>query len=292
RIFEGQTSKPWQGGCYGYVRNSLRLEDNRIIQTRLHEGIDIRPMQRDLKGIPLDPVGSIAAGTVAYINDTPGHSNYGRYVVVEHLWENTPVYSLYAHLASISCKPGQQVAAGDTLGILGCTGCGIDLTRAHVHLELNLLLSNRYEEWAKGTINHHGIYNGINLSGCDIAKFFLDHRNNPQLKFSEFIAATPAHFKVLSPAKNGIPDIVKRYPWLCRGDANQARSWEISFSATGLPVAFNADPREVEEPVVTAIRPSDIPHQYLTRHLVSGIRNQATLGRDGKRLVELVMGNF
>ena len=98
RIFEGQVSKPWQGGSFGLVRNAFRFE-NEVLLTKFHEGIDIAPIKRDREGNPLDLITSISAGRVVHISPLAGRSNYGKYVVVEHDWENTAVYSLYAHLA-------------------------------------------------------------------------------------------------------------------------------------------------------------------------------------------------
>ncbi len=71
-----------------------------------------------------------------------------------------------------------------------------------------------------------------------------------------------------------------------------AVSWEISFSATGLPVAFTPSQRQVDAPIVTAIRPSNIPHRYLTRNLVTGQENSATLTPSGKHLVALLTDDF
>ncbi|MDX1679555.1 MAG: M23 family metallopeptidase [Akkermansiaceae bacterium] len=294
RIFEGEASKPWTGGCYGYVRNLRRIDEDTVVPTRLHEGIDIKPLKRDSKNRALDKIGSISAGKVVHVNDNPGKSNYGKYVVVEHDWENTKVYSLYAHFAKITCKVGQKVKAGDELGVMGDTGRGLPRERAHLHLELNLLMSPRYDEWARKRqmVNHHGKYNGINLTGCDIAAFYLEKRKNPELKFSEFVASQPVHFKVVTPFK-GTPDFVERYPWICHGDLAGAQSWEISFSATGFPVAFEPSKKKVGGTYVTSIRPSKkVPHQYLTRWLISGIDNKASLNAGGKNLIELLMGDF
>ena len=158
RIFEGETSKPWEGGSFGYVRNAMRINDE-VILTKFHEGIDIAPVNRDRAGNPLDLVSSIADGRVVHISPISGRSNYGKYVVVEHQWENSSVYSLYAHLAEITCKPGDPVRAGSVLGRMGYTGAGINRTRAHLHLELAMLMSRRFDDWQKafgGGINHHG----------------------------------------------------------------------------------------------------------------------------------------
>ena len=294
RFFEGKSTKPWMGGCYGYVRNMRRVDDNLLIGTRLHEGIDIAPLKRDSQNNPLDKIGAIAAGKVVHINAQSGKSNYGRYLVVEHDWENSKVYSLYSHLSTISCKVGQKVEAGETLAIMGYTGRGLNRARAHLHLELNLLVTTRYEKWSEihKMINHHGIYNGINMTGCDIAEFYHRHRKNPALKFSDFVASQPVYFKVITPGK-GTPDFIKRYPWICHGDPKGAQSWEISFSATGFPVAFAPKKEKVKTAYISSIRPSeDIPHQYLTRYLISGIGNQATLGTNGKKLVAMLMDDF
>ena len=77
-----------------------------------------------------------------------------------------------------------------------------------------------------------------------------------------------------------------------RGTAEGAKSWEISFSATGLPVAFTPSQREVAAPVVTSVRPSTVPHRYLTRGLVTGEGNHATLTNSGKQLVALLTDDF
>jgi len=293
RIFEGETSKPWQAGAFGYVRNAVRLNDE-VILTKFHEGIDIAPIKRDRSGNPLDLVSSIADGRVVHVSSIAGRSNYGKYVVVEHDWENSRIYSLYAHLAEITCQPGDPVRAGSSLARMGYTGAGIDRTRAHLHLELAMLMSRRFDDWQKafgGGINHHGAFNGMNLTGTDVARFFLEHKANPELSFSQFVSSTPVYFKVAVPA-NGVPDFVARHPWILVGNSSGASSWEISFSATGQPVAFSPSPRKVDAPTITAIRPSAIPHQYLTRRLVEGTGNRASLTHSGKQLVALLTDDF
>lgn len=289
RIFEGKTSKPWEAGSYGLVRTAVRIDDE-ILLIKFHEGIDISPVKRDPAGNPVDLVSSIAEGRVVYTSLIAGRSNYGKYVVVEHPWENSSVISLYAHLAEITCKPGDPVKAGSVLGRMGYTGSGIDRTRAHCHLELGMLVSTRYEEWHQkngGGTNFHGVYNGMNIAGADAARFFLEHKANPELKFSEFIAATQVYFKVTVPA-HGTPDFVKRYPWICPPVTGTPKSWEISFSATGLPLAFRPSDREVAAATVTSVRPSTVPHRYLTRGLISGEGNQAALSSSGNKLLLLL----
>jgi len=293
RTFEGRTSKPWEGGTFGYVRNATRI-DGKVVFTKFHEGIDVAPVNRDSAGNPLDPVASIADGQVVHTSVIAGHSNYGKYVVVEHKWENSPVYSLYAHLAEITCQPGDPVKAGTVLGRMGYTGAGLNRARAHLHFELTMMMSRHFEEWHKNGVggpNYHGIFNGMNLAGFDPARFFIEQKANPELSLSAFIASIPVYFKVTVPAK-GTLDFIARYPWICRGNAEGAAAWEISFSATGLPVAFTPSQRRVDTPVITAILPSTTPQRYLTRNLVTGQDNHATLTPSGKQLVALLTDDF
>lgn len=293
RTFEGETSQPWEAGSFGFVRTALRI-NGQILLTKFHEGIDISPIKRDQAGNPLDLVSSIAAGRVAYVSPIAGRSNYGKYVVVEHPWENSSVISLYAHLAEITCNPGDPVNAGSVLGRMGYTGAGIDRIRAHCHLELGMLASTRYDEWHKkngGSTNFHGLFNGMNIIGSDVARFFVEQKANPGLQFSQFIASTPVYFKVAIPAV-GTPDFFKRYPWLVRRTTETGKSWEISFSATGMPVAFSASPRQVTAPILTNVRPSTVPHRYLTRGLVTGEGSRAELTHSGMQLVTLISDDF
>ena len=291
RYFEGDHSKPWEGGAYGYVRTSVRVGE-KIVQTKFHEGIDIAPMKRDKSGNPLDLVSAIAAGKVVYINSISGRSNYGKYVVIEHTWENSPVLTLYAHLADVTCKIGDHLAKGGLVGRMGYTGEGITRVRAHVHLEIALMLSARYPEWAPKTINYHGLYNGMNLAGMDVASFLLANKNNPQLSISEFLAQYPVYYKVTMPNKGPV-EMVSRYPWLLKSPTtSQSVSWEIAFSDTGMPLSVRASDRAVSQAIVTWVKPSDVPHSYKTRGLLSGDGPRASLDRDGRNLLDLLSGNF
>ena len=119
---------------------------------QIHEGLDIRCLQRDKRGEPTDPVMATADGTVAYINTRPSLSNYGNYIVLRHVMEGIEIYSLYAHLHSVreGLKTGQSVKAGEVIAIMGRTANtheGISKERAHVHFELNLLVNDRFAEW-------------------------------------------------------------------------------------------------------------------------------------------------
>lgn len=293
RTFEGEVSKPWEGGSFGFVRNAARV-NGEVILTKFHEGIDISPLKRDAAGNPLDLVSSIAAGRVVHTSPVAGHSNYGKYIVVAHPWEGSEVVSLYAHLAEVSVQPGDVVAAGSVLGKMGYTGAGLNRTRAHCHVELGMVMSDHFDGWFQkfsGGRNYHGNYNGMNITGTEVARFFLEHKADPELTFSRFVTSTPAYFKVAVPMTS-TPDFVKRYPWICSAPAAGAKSWEISLTATGQPVAFEPSEREVAAPVIVSIRPSKFPHRLLTRGLVTGDGNRATLSSNGLKLIALLTGDF
>ncbi len=297
RSFEGVSSKPWEGGTYGFTRTPVRV-NGQVVYTRFHEGIDISPLQRDRAGNPLDPVCAIADGVVVHVSPVAGHSNYGKYMVVAHEWENSRVYSLYAHLSQTGREVGDMVKAGDRIGVMGFTGVGLNRTRSHLHLELCLLLNTGYGDWHKATgkgANLHGIYNGMNLAGMDIAAFYLARQQNPRLGFSEFMATIPVYFKVAVRDGEGF-DFPERYPYLRLDSATAAAgrppAWEISFSATGLPVGVAAYGRQVDKPVITRVRPGAVPHRYLTRNLLMGENRNPTLGKNGLALMALISGDF
>ena len=103
RFFVGTVGKPWTTGTFGCVRTG---------GWQMHEGLDIRCLQRDKHGEPTDPVLATADGTVAYISTRPSLSNYGNYLVLRHQVEGLEIYSLYAHLREIrqrlEDRPGRQ----------------------------------------------------------------------------------------------------------------------------------------------------------------------------------------
>lgn len=295
RNFEGVSSKPWTGGKYGYVRNQKRTADG-VIMTRFHEGVDIRPVRRDGSGKPLDVVRAIAPGKVVYINTVSSRSSYGNYVVVEHDWGYGPFYSLYAHLMTISVKTGQQVTNKTTLGRLGYTGSGLNVDRSHLHLELNLFLSSRFEKWHDKHFtspNHHKTYNGINMAGLDIAGLYLRHRENPNITIPEFISRMTVYYKVLVPNKGKI-EILKRYPWIGKNLhlAQGNPSWEIHFSQSGIPIAIVPSAIATTTPKVTWVQYSKTFHSYHTRGRIGGSGSKGSLTDSGKRYIELVTGQF
>src|SRR6478609_7647018 len=131
RFFVPTVGKTWTSGCFGCVRTE---------GWQMHEGLDIRCVQRDKKNEPTDPVMAAADGTVFYINRKPSLSNYGNYIILRHILDGLEVYSIYAHLREVrtDLKSSDAVKSGETIGIMGRTANtreGISKERAHVHFE-------------------------------------------------------------------------------------------------------------------------------------------------------------
>ena len=237
----------WEGGQYGYVRNPARGSRGMVF-SRLHEGLDIRPLYLDPQGVPLDTVRAIADGEVVYANRGRSNSSYGQYVVVRHTWDRTPVYSLYAHLERVDVRAADSVALGDPLGILGYTGRGTARHRAHVHLEIGLLLNEAFQRWFDvyyGSRNFHGLYFGRNIAGVDPAALYAALRTEPELTFSRFVRRQPVAYRLAIPGDRPL-DVLTRYPWLADSgvspaDTAAAGAWLVSFTREGVPVRIHRE---------------------------------------------------
>ena len=295
RTFEGRRSKPWSGGKFGYVRNPVRTKSG-VVYTKFHEGIDIRPYSRDKSGNPLDNVHAISDGVVVYVNNYAGRSDYGKYVVLEHDWGYGKFYSLYAHLMSTAVKHEQRVRAGSVLGRLGYTGDGINRARAHLHLEVNLVLHTGFKKWYDSHFNspnYHGRFHGFNLVGIDVAGLYKAHRVNPDITIPQFIARMAPYFKVVVP-KKGRLELLGRYPWLGRNMAQpgESPSWEITFSSSGVPLAVSPSRMPVSAPAISWVKYSPVSHGYNTKRRLTGSGSTAQLTPNGLSYVKLVAGQF
>ena len=92
---------------------------------RYHPGLDIGSLDSLT-------VRAAAPGRVRAVGAPTGFDGYGNVVVVDVLG---PFETLYAHLSTPTVKPGDLVAAGDRLGVAGCTGW---CTGTHLHFEVRL----------------------------------------------------------------------------------------------------------------------------------------------------------
>ncbi len=291
RNFRGQRSQPWEGGQYGYVR-SLKDTPEGVVYTRFHEGLDIKPLFTDDDGEPLDTVRTVDAGRVVYVNRTARRSNYGKYIVVEHLWDGSPFYTLYAHLAEAYVYEGQRLRRGERIGRMGYTGEGITKRRAHVHFEINMLLNDEFDVWfareKPRADNPHGIYNGMNLAGIDAAALYLSLRRNPTLTITEFLSRQEPYFEVTLPLRRPL-DLLYRYPWLSpQGYLAEAPSYAVSFTQSGLPVRVRPSFKRVAEPTVTWAAGPEYSYALGTSHLQGRSRFDAALSRGGDQYMALL----
>lgn len=101
-----------------------------------HRGLDF--------GIPIGTkVGAATAGTIvtAYTGDNyntykEGRRVFGQYILMKG---NNGLYYRYGHLSKVGVKAGQQVAAGDTIGLSGNTGYS---TGPHLHFQVQRNTAN------------------------------------------------------------------------------------------------------------------------------------------------------
>ena len=237
-------SRRIESGSFGMVRDDGH---------RFHEGLDIRPVGRNQAGEPTDLVFSAMEGVVAYVNPRLNGA-YGRYVVMLHPRAEIPAYTLYAHLASIQpeIKPGQKLAAGKVLGVMGHSSTNetaIPKDRAHLHFEVGLMLSEKFQAWYdadednRGTPNHHGLFNGQNLIGFDPTLLLARSSTNVLTSLRDQPVALAV---VMRPRRT--PDFITRYPALLKGgDSATAAGWYVEFSWQGMPIGWTAlkagDPR-------------------------------------------------
>lgn len=223
-----------ESGKFGCVRRSGH---------RLHEGIDIKCLQRDRRGNPLDPVHAVADGTVVFFNTRPGLSNYGRYVVLLHNWDGVEVFTLYAHLNDVAgdLAVGQPVKKAQVIGTLGHstnTREGIPAERAHLHFEIDVMLNPNFRIWyAKRDPKAppFGNFNGRNLFGVDAATFLRAYAANRQLNFADYLARQTVGFTILINARP-FPWL-KQHPEQLQAGQGVPVAYEVAVTGWGVPIA-------------------------------------------------------
>ena len=295
RNFEGEETKPWEGGSFGFVRGPQRQEGD-VIYTTLHEGIDIAPVRRDASGNPLDDIRASADGLVVHTSREAGASNYGRYVVIEHKIEGCRFYTLYAHLSEITCQPGQRVSQGDKIGRMGFSGAGINRERAHLHFEIAVMLSENFETWHRqhfaGSPNKHGLYNGLNLVGIDPTTVLLESAKNPAFRLGDHIRSREPFYKITVPDSAAL-SLVRQHPWLVPdGEPASPSAWTIAFTQYGFPVEARASIESTKEPKVTWVADTHQAYPHATRGILAGSPGAARLSDSGKRFIHLLCGDL
>lgn len=236
-IFQPTAAGTIESALYGTARNAKR---GKFLSASFHEGIDIAPLHRDKKGMPLDQARAIMNGRVAYYSRFPGNSNYGRYIVLLHPDKMGEIYSLYAHLAAIEpgIAIGQEVAAGTVIGKMGnSSSTGIPVVRAHLHLEIGVLLNSNFSKWyhQQKLKPDHGIFHGWNLAGVDPLGVYAEHRRTPNFTFTDYLHTVPSAYEIILPAQP-LLDYFRRYPVLWLGEFNPTKPMMMACSVNGVPL--------------------------------------------------------
>lgn len=291
RTVDGKTEQALGGGLYGFTRTPVRIAGTEVF-TQFHEGADIRPLRYDARGEPLDPVIAPADGRVVHISNTPGNSNYGRYVVIEHTLQGSPYYTLYAHLATITVARGDTVRQGDTIGRIGHTGQGINKPRSHLHYEFCLIMNRNFAGWFKK--NHpespdvHGIFNGLNLVGLDPIGLTRAVRADPAMTVTHYIRGQTPLFRLVL---NDTPrlDLLRLYPWLIEGAAEpRSAAWAVTFSSQFIPMRAEGRADRVAAPAIEWLGPATPALIYQSRKLIGGTPQKPRLTEAGLRWVNLL----
>lgn len=228
------SGKP-ESGTFGCVRNNGH---------KFHEGIDVKAIKRTRKQVPLDSVYAVFNGEIAYINNNPGLSNYGKYIVIKHQTIGLQFYTLYAHLASLSnsLKIKQPVFKGTLLGTMGNTSnFKIPMHLAHLHFEIGMQLGSEasFVNWYRlqkfGTPNYHRDWNGFNLVGLDPLAFYHSKK-----RFVDFLKEQPIAFECIL-ATSKIPYFIKKNSALLTIPIDPKKTiqgWRIAFNWLGVPLKW------------------------------------------------------
>jgi peptidoglycan LD-endopeptidase LytH len=286
--------RTWESGTFGCVRSD---------GWQLHEGLDIKCVQRDKRGEAADPIYASAAGKVAYLNSKVGLSNYGRYVILEHDIEGIKIFTTYAHMSEFApgLSIGDKVSQGQVIGKMGRssnTRSGISKERAHLHFEICLRLNQRFAQWhninLKGERNDHGDWNGRNFVGLDPRQILLQQKKlGSDFSLLTFIRERPELCRVLVrdssfPFLREYSSLVRRNPL---ADRNGVAAYEIRLDFNGVP--FELVPRSAEEisgkGLITLLSVNEKEQQTRPcRKLVTRRNGKWDLGNAGAQLISLL----
>ncbi len=175
---------------------------------------------------------------------------------------------------------------------MGYSGRGLDRTRAHLHFEFALMLSENFDGWHhvvyRGDANPHGNFNGQNLAGLNPADLLLAVRENPSsFDLIRYLREQPIYYKIAIPASPHFT-LPRRYPWMIDGANPNPPAWLVSFTQFGAPVRVEPSAIAIEEPTVAFIRPSNVPYSKATKNIIEGPTGKPVLSDSGKRLAALL----
>jgi len=147
----GASSMLWDGTPFlrlpnaapkaGFGDHRIYLYRGRVIDEQDHMGVDLASVQQS-------PVPAAQSGVVV---ECGSFGIYGNTVILDH---GLGLFSMYAHLSTISVKPGQQVRKGDIIGNTGMSGLA-----AGDHLHFAMILRDQFinpiEWWDESWIQNN-----------------------------------------------------------------------------------------------------------------------------------------
>ncbi len=280
KVYQPTASGRVESALYGTVRT--RAVGTHTLPA-FHEGLDIAPVRRGRDRKPLDTIHAVAKGRVAYINRVAGNSSYGIYVVLEHEDPIGGIFSLYAHMAKVdpALKVGHMVDLGRDLGLMGNTAStGLPMERAHLHLEVGLLMNRHFHQWYKAQklVPDHGNFHGHNLAGINPLAIFGSSEGPKPFSMLEHLRGLPPAITLAFRAKK-LPDYFQRYPGLWLGDAFVPGAIVLTISEGGVPMFgrnATAEERARTEKTHAAVLAVD----------------EAVIGRNGLRLAQRRNGEW
>ena len=282
--------KDFTSGAFGCVRNN---------GYKFHEGLDLYPVRRDIKGRAQDSIYAAMDGIVSYVNHVSANSAYGKYMVLEHHKMKPRLYSLYGHLAEIDpkIKRGTEVKVAQEIGKMGNSASyRIPLDRSHLHFEIGLRLTDEFQKWYSSkkfsTPNRHGNYSGFNLVGLNPIPFYSKFAAKSYKSSFDYIKSLPAEAKIRVKTKK-IPDFAKRYPSLCKfsGQGKIWNGWECIFGPYGLPTTLQqTDKCTANAPIIQIVSYDSGLQNRMCRKIVEKRNGILVPAEQMKIYIELLFG--
>jgi len=174
-IFPGHfiLARPIAASNNDYIDTTYRYGSTQNGNRKVHHGVEF-----------VNPEGTPVLAAADGIVITAGNDHretyanwpyfYGNLVIIEHTGTNlqVPLYTLYAHLSKVEAEVGEQVQAGENIGLVGLSGAAIG---AHLHFEVRVG-KNSYQEtrnpelWLAPHSDENGQANGA-IIGRSINEF-------------------------------------------------------------------------------------------------------------------------
>ncbi|NUN93583.1 MAG: M23 family metallopeptidase [Verrucomicrobiae bacterium] len=194
-----------QGGRFHKGVDILPVEFERTERTVKIEYYDPKTSRSFSKNepvcIPHDEIYAVLDGTVVVVNARSERSGYGRYVMIEHRFDDgTPFLSMYAHLSRVEVKEGRSVRRGDRLGIMGQTSSQPGGRRylsaiPHCHFEVGRVIDENFASTRAARALRPpmlgGKYDPRNIQPYDPIRFLREFRAQPRSSLVLTKAASP-----------------------------------------------------------------------------------------------------